>query len=289
MLRRGAGKACGFRASLTLALLLAAGTAGATTVVGCGGGSEASEDTAELNASGISRLVDAGDGGDIYAGTEGLRDQALKTALLNIVKDHRSLGYNRARGALLKTPTLNPGKPLECVYTGRIVQPDGTTTPGDFNTEHSWPQSLGANNEPARSDLHHLFPVDARANSARGNYPFGEVTCLAAITGPDGTVAPPPECSYENGGSALGRTTEGQLAFEVRPQKRGDIARAQFYFSIRYKRAIAANVEVVLRDWHRQDPVDDDERTRNDSIERQQRNRNPFIDHSEFVDRIADF
>jgi deoxyribonuclease I len=274
----GAKKACGLPASLALATTLTLFLLTTGGLAGCAFSNDTSStESAELASSGIVRAADGG--ADRYEPTVGLRDAPLKSALFEIVKDHRSLGYNKARGALLKVPTLTPGIPLECVYSGRIVEPDGTTTPGDFNTEHSWPQSMGANSEPARSDLHHLFPVDARTNGARGNYPFGVVTCLHDETA----------CNFENNGSALGRTAQGQLAFEVRPKKRGDIARAQFYFSVRYKRSIPPNVELVLREWDHEDPIDAEEQMRNDSIERQQNNRNPFVDRPDFTDRIADF
>jgi hypothetical protein len=42
----------------------------------------------------------------------------------------------------------------------------------------------------------------------------------------------------------------------------------------------------TLIQWHRDDPVDDRERNRNDIIYPYQGNRNPFIDHPEFVDYI---
>jgi endonuclease I len=43
----------------------------------------------------------------------------------------------------------------------------------------------------------------------------------------------------------------------------------------------------TLLEWHKQDPVDNWERRRNDIIfKKYQGNRNPFIDHPEFVEKI---
>ena len=97
-------------------------------------------------------------GGDRFEGLEDLRDTDLKQALYDRIKDHRPLGYDRARVAIFKTG-LTPATPLECVYTGRLVAPNGTTQPGGLNTEHSWPQSLGASREPAlRASFSPRFP-----------------------------------------------------------------------------------------------------------------------------------
>lgn len=266
-----------------LTLLLSGGT-----LFACGPAEDSAGEagtTSEL----ASAAIPGPDGGDLYDGLEGLRDGALKRALYDRVKGHRALGYDRARTFLIKTAVLSPNSLLECVYTGRTTRPDGTFTPGDFNTEHSWPQSMGADSEPAKSDLHHLFPVDGRTNSARSNYPYGDVTCIEHDAGAPSDTDAPPACSFQQGGSALGRTTDGAIAFEVRPQKRGDIARAQFYFAIRYQKAILPRVEPTLKQWHREDPVDDAERFKNEGVAREQRNRNPFVDHPEYVDAIADF
>jgi endonuclease I len=49
-------------------------------------------------------------------------------------------------------------------------------------------------------------------------------------------------------------------------------------------------MENILRGWHEQDPVNDTERKKNDVIFTQfQHNRNPFIDHPEWVEQISDF
>lgn len=218
-------------------------------------------------------------GDDPYQGISHLRNEALKSALYNLIKNHRSLSYNAARDVLFTDRGfVESDGMIECLYTGRRVRANGSTAPGGFNTEHSWPQSLGATGT-AKSDLHHLFPTDSRANSYRGSHLFDFVTCLEGIG----------SCSFSQGGSALGRNEEGKTSFEVRQERRGDIARSHFYFSIRYNRRIPKSEEDALRVWDKEDPVDDIERKRNDEIERVQRNRSPFVDRPEFADAIDDF
>ena len=44
-----------------------------------------------------------------------------------------------------------------------------------LNAEHVYPQSKGAGDEPARSDLHNIFPSKVNVNEARGSCPFDEI------------------------------------------------------------------------------------------------------------------
>lgn len=232
----------------------------------------------------------------------------LRAALLERISGHTVLGYEGegvARQVLFAVVDAHDGR-LECVYTGRTVAaedplaaplgtgpgpaidttpnqdcrwPDGSPVSGGcaFNTEHSWPRSLGANNPPASSDLHHLFPSLDGANNQRGSYVFGETVCTGSA------------CPWSEGESEFGVRSDGTRVFQVRQRFQGDIARAQFYFAVRYARAIDATVEATLRAWHLADPPDADEMARNDAIERYQHNRNPFVDRPDFVSRLLDF
>lgn len=219
---------------------------------------------------------------DRWGSFEGLYGDALKRALREAISGHTNLGYTRAREQLFGFVSVDDDGMVECVYTGRKLPGDFDTvlegSDYDFNTEHTWPQSKGAKSEPARADLHHLFPTESRANSARGSYPFGNTSCVAS------------GCPWYDGGSERGtRANGGGTVFEVRPQNRGDTARAMFYFSVRYNLRIDAAEEEDLRRWHQEDPPSDWERLRNDRVESLQHNRNPFVDRPDFVARIADF
>ncbi len=183
---------------------------------------------------------------------------------------HTTLDYRKAREHLFSTIDNRDGW-VEGVYTGLRVQTKKIPNPNVMNCEHSWPQSRlsGA----AKSDLHHLFPADSFANKTRSNIYFGDVIKVV----------------WEKGGSKLGDNIRQKRAFEVRPEQRGNTARAMFYIATIYDYEIPFWEEEPLRQWHIQDPVDDLERKRNDAIEKIQGNRNPFVDHPEFVEKIADF
>lgn len=250
-----------------------------------GESADASENPDASEGADASAAADAGspDSGrppDRWTSVEHLRNFDLKNALNAAIKGHRSIGYDSAKGALFDAPNgidVHNGK-VECVYSGQLFDPSDLDSGGGFNTEHSWPQSeFGAESTTAKGDMHHLFPTEKDLNSCRSSFPFGETD------NPD-----PAPCSV--GGSERGpKIGSSATIFEVRPIKRGDIARAHFYFSTRYNLGIGAAEEAVLRAWHAQDPVDDAERVRNDRIEAVQRNRNPFIDRPEFVEYIGNF
>ena len=168
---------------------------------------------------------------------------------------------------------------VECIYTGRMLEtsgiPDVNVT--HFNTEHTWAQSFGAENEPEKSDLFHLRPSYEEPNSKRANYPFGYVIGTA---------------TYSDSGSSLGTGKNGNTVFEIRDKFKGDIARGMFYFALKYgdKSYVDMNFLAQQYDdlyaWYYFDPVDQIEMERNSRIEESQKIRNPFIDHPEFIERL---
>jgi len=136
--------------------------------------------------------------------------------------------------------------------------------------------------------MHHLFPAWYQANSHRSDNLYGESDCVPA----EGTCSWPDLFEgYEP--SQLGYPSSpgypGGLVFDVRPERRGDVARAWFYMSVRYQMSIVDYVEAVLRAWHQADPPDQRELSRNAGVDAFQKNRNPFVDRPNYVDRISDF
>ena len=195
-----------------------------------------------------------------------LHNNQLIDRLHRLVDNHHSIGYREARYEMFAKHDNFDGY-VECVYTGRMVKTEKIPKPSNMNCEHTWPQSQGATGI-ARTDMHHLFPTDSKSNSQRGSLPFG----------------PADIPTWSEGGSS-----RGDDSFEVRKVNRGNTARAKFYFSVRYGKRIGSEEEKTLKQWHNEDPVDDAERARNTAIEQTQKNRNPFIDHPEFVGQISDF
>lgn len=206
---------------------------------------------------------------------------------------HQAIGYKGARKTLFGDLDLK-GKPgqyyLYDVYCERAYTaadfpknggPDRGKIPSDhiMNIEHIWPQSRFNGKFPdglQKSDLHHLQITSAAVNSLRGNSPFGEVADVKSQT-----------CKY----SALGyQATNAKTLIFLPPEAiRGDVARALFYFSIRYRLSIDPTQESTLKKWHQIDPVNPAERTRAEEIFQLQGSRNPFIDQPNWVDQITDF
>jgi len=211
-----------------------------------------------------------------YDGTEGLTDQALILKLRQITgSGYISHSYDDARATIFSTIDRQTNGLIACIYTGN------EHTAAELNIEHTWPRSRGADAVPRESDCHHLFPSEPDINNRRGNLPFGWVS------NPD----------YEINGTKVEYTVQ----CEPRDPVKGDVARAIFYFSMRYDYLLVntgyvlgtsedkMGFENVLRAWHVQDPPDDAERSRNDRVYTYQHNRNPFVDHPEFVGLITTF
>lgn len=224
---------------------------------------------------------------DYYEPAQGLEGQSLLTALNRIVRTgHRRLSYDEARDAMFADIDDPENRDtIECVYSGRRetgVFDRASALAKNLNTEHTWPQSLGAEGT-AKADLHHLYPVDEIFNSRRGNSPYGEVKALDSF----GLLTR----------TEIGRDEKGRQVFEPRDAHKGNVARAVFYFYVRYVvpgrgkldlRNFKVEKETLIR-WHAQDPVDEGERRRNEAIFREQGNRNPFIDHPEYLQAVGDF
>lgn len=173
-----------------------------------------------------------------------------------------------------------------------------------YNKEHVIPQSsFGDNNMPMDGDGFNLLPTDGRVNNFRSNYPFGVVDDSQLVS--QSGISNPTMNGSKLGGNLDSGYSAGYtgIVFEPIDEFKGDIARIYFYFATRYEDNIAAwssydmfdgsNDKVfpdtflsILLAWHQNDPVSQKEIDRNNALFIHQNNRNPYVDHPEYVAQI---
>jgi len=240
-----------------------------------------------------------------YDAAAGLSGTQLQAALHNIIRNHNVVDY----GSLItwfQTTDVKSGNVVWDMYSDI---PGGTPpyvyhyNSGDecgnagsegacYNREHSWPKSwFGGEVYPMYSDLFHLYPTDGYVNNRRNNYPYGDV----------GTAS----WTSMNGSRLGGCSDQGYngTVFEPIDDYKGDFARSYFYMSTRYytedgnwpgspmtdgSQLKPWALQVMLA-WSAMDPVSQKETDRNNVVYQAQNNRNPFIDHPEFINDIWGF
>lgn len=241
-----------------------------------------------------------------YDPAAGLTGPALQEALHDIIDNHTYISYNAIWGAFYTTDDRYGNE--EIVWDMYSDIPGGTPpyeyTLGDdqnqsgsasvegesYNREHSWPKSWFNDTSPMNTDLFHIVPTDTYVNSQRGSYPYGEVSYPTWESENGSRLGP---CSYPG---------YSGIAFEPIDGYKGDFARNYFYMATRYLgedgnwpvSAMADGAvlkpwaEEMLIGWHLSDPVSTKETDRNHAVYAIQSNRNPFIDHPEYVFWIYD-
>ncbi|SES24810.1 Endonuclease I [Lentzea albida] len=222
-----------------------------------------------------------------YTAACGKSGAALKSALNGIIRNQTKLSYDQVWDAL-KATDQDPANANNVIllYSGRSqAKSTNGGNANDWNREHVWAKShgdFGTSTGPG-TDIHHLRPEDVSVNATRGNLDF------------------------DNGGSAVPEATDSRYdgdSFEPRNAVKGDVARMIFYMAVRYEGNDGyVNLEInnsvangsapymgklsVLKQWSQQDPPDAFEKRRNQVIfDSFQHNRNPFIDHPEWVASI---
>ena len=215
----------------------------------------------------------------------------LKEKLIENYKTTYVLSYDNARDTLFLRIDRK-GDSLTCIYTGYTVFIDTTQDPTtyvynnyNFQTEHTYPQSKGAEDGNGNSDMHHLFPVWGSVNASRGNNPFGELYSFQTDKWwfKDTSFTEEPS-DIGNKCSKIGKIL-GETFFEPGEDKKGDIARAVFYFYTMYKEDadLADSLFFLLQHenfykWGYYDPPDSLEKARTFKIATYQEDKpNPYI------------
>ena len=227
------------------------------------------------------------------------KGQALLTALYNIVSSHTDVGYDGLWNVYDDADTNSGGYYID-LYSNydkftRAKKCGNYSNIGDcVNREHSFPKSWwGSGKADQYSDAYHLYPTDGYVNNQRSNYPFGECANGTRLT----------NGKYYGKGKLGTSTFSGYsgIVFEPDDEYKGDFARTYFYMATAYNNIfgkwhgdmLASSFPYfsdwalnLLLKWHRQDPVSDKERLRNNYVCAWQENRNPYIDHPELVEHI---
>jgi endonuclease I len=252
-----------------------------------------------------------------YSSAEGKTGYELKTALYNIIKNHHDQGYSALwtfylTGDLLPANLTNSGNSTNKIWDIYSYNPNGNNPyeynagsdqcgnySGEgscYNREHTFPKSWFNNAAPMKNDVVHILPTDGYTNGRRSNWPYSEVGG-ATWTSQNGSKLGSSNVSGYSG-----------TAFEPIDEFKGDLARVYFYMATRYENEIgswennSSNADAVLdgtndhvfEDWYlnlmvkwsNEDPVSQKEIDRNNKIYDFQQNRNPFVDHPEYITLI---
>lgn len=266
----------------------------------------------------VSGVVSAG----YYDGTEGLSGDALKAKLHSIIDGQKPLKYTQSGNtdwydgkkmdvweALAYTDSACPDDAPKCGLVQMLYLDEarhinqanrGKSNNDSWDREHVWPKSRGfkKQSQDGYTDLHHLRPADRNINGAHSNYGYDMGGDPFYDTLGDG--------SKVFSGTYVDKANE---SFEPTDRAKGQIARMVFYMATRYETDDDASPEnmpdLIILDsnekqsgqpsigdlctlvkWNDEFVVTDFEKRRNDRVQELQGNRNPFIDHPEFVEAI---
>lgn len=266
--------------------------------------------TTSLDGTAVTTNDPSGIPAGYYNAAAGLSCSPLKTALFNIISaNYNPLTYAQVWTAYQTTDmhrndantadiiwdmySDNPTGAEPYTYTYGTNQCGNYNSEADcYNREHSFPKSWFNDGYPMYTDLNHLFPTDGYVNNRRGNQAYGVVNS--------------PTWTSLNGSKLGSNAYPGftGVTFEPRNEYKGDLARGQLYMVTRYENLVAGwqgngNANDILNgtaypaldnwyikmlfEWHNTDPVSPKEIARNNAVFSLQGNRNPYIDHPEYV------
>lgn len=236
-----------------------------------------------------------------YNDAQSKTGEELKLALNSIIKGHTEYSYTSTSTDtwdILKVADRDPNNSNNVIgiYSGFSMDGPAEYAGGSgWTREHVWAKSRGdfGTSKGPGTDCHHLRAEDASTNSARSNRNFDE--CNTPYIDGSGTYS----------GATESFTSSTEFVWKPREEVKGDVARILFYMATRYEgensepdlelteelqdatsdAPLHAKLSVLLA-WHQEDPVSTAEQQRNEIIYGYQGNRNPFIDHPEYVASI---
>ncbi len=226
-----------------------------------------------------------------YDKLEGCKGTGLRKAAKGVVRNHTAISYGNSTWEAFMTTDTRVVDGRLCwwdMYSNNNVAASDPSSHSGMNIEHSIPNSWwGGSKNDAYKDLFELNPSDSKANSAKSNYPYGEI---------EGS------CNFDNGVTRVGHpksgmtgSSQGNWVYEPIDEYKGDFARSLFYMFTVYDDIAWSSstawmytpgsdellkpwaVEMLLR-WAKLDPVSEKEIRRNEAVYKVQGNRNPYID-----------
>ncbi len=243
--------------------------------------------------------------GTYYQAADGKKGAELKTALFGIIRGKYNnqqftvKGYSSLKNYYSQTD-YTPQNKIWDIYSVKVEYTisnaiDSGKEGDGWNKEHTVPQSWFGEQTPMKSDLFHVYPVDAWVNSQRGSNPFAKVGSNYS--------------SSYNGFSKWGNSATSGVTgtvFEPNDLYKGDLARTYFYMVTCYEDkdfTMGSGSKVMEKmpaddtkpstpypgmktwainlflDWSHTDQVSAKEINRNNAVCNIQFNRNPFIDY----------
>lgn len=228
-----------------------------------------------------------------YDNLKGKSGAELKTAVHEIIKDATVLSYGSGTGhtwdGFYSTDRMDNNQVIDRYSNDvRYFGSKGQSVSG-MNIEHSFPKSWwGGKENQAYKDLYNLMPSEQKINSAKSNYPMGEVT----------------DATTDNGCTKVGTGTNGYKLWEPADKWKGDFARGYMYMATAYQDFTWQGTQALQLlqqgdyptlkpwayelyiSWAKTDVPDEQEVARNEAVSRIQGNRNPFIDFPNLMEYI---
>lgn len=211
-----------------------------------------------------------------YSAADGKTGSQLRNALADFNKPTSpSYDWSRYEAA---DEAQDDSNSILCVYTRHNIPKNGHCGSYSWNTwnrEHVYTQSKFPNSD---KDNHNIFACEGQINNTRGNLPYDEVQGKSGASRIS-EFGHTTDCYYISGTS-----------FEPCDEAKGEIARACLYCTIYYGydlSQIFVDKNIALK-WNAMYPVTAREIYRNNVVYTLQGNRNPFIDHPSYAQKIYD-
>lgn len=162
------------------------------------------------------------------------------------------------------------------LYTRHTISKSNTLSGGGayawdkWNREHIFTQTAFPASD---ADNHNIFACEGQINQIRGNDKFAELNSVTS--------------TVEVFGHDTGCKSSGSK-FEPCDEAKGEVARAVLYCTIYYGYSVTQifdSLATCLK-WHAEHPVTNREIYRNNKVNDLQGNRNPFVDHPSYANKI---